>query len=215
MEQREILAIEIADKWLTEYKESGKIRKLTEEVGEFIEQVMDKNEFGMINEAGDIIYIIMHILSKNVKHSKFSLEGMLVSAALKLNSRGKEGSIFDRSKRSVNKEKNIFNFKNSLLDLGIEKQIVEDWIKVRKTKKATNSKTAFNSIINQINLSEKTANECIKLAVENSWSGFKAEWLKNNFNENNRTDNKGFKSDTTEAAIQSVKNGFVDYTPET
>lgn len=72
-----------------------------------------------------------------------------------------------------------FNFRKSLLNLEIEKQIVEDWIKVRQTKKATNTETAFNSIKKQIELSGKTANECIKIAVEKSWAGIKADWINN------------------------------------
>ena len=72
-----------------------------------------------------------------------------------------------------------FDFKTELLNLGIEKQIVEDWLKVRKTKKATNTETAFNSIKKQIELSNKPANECIKIAVEKSWAGYKFDWLKN------------------------------------
>jgi len=66
-----------------------------------------------------------------------------------------------------------------VLDLGIEKQIVEDYLKVRKTKSATNSETAFNSIKSQLEKSNLSANESIKIAVEKSWSGFKAEWINN------------------------------------
>jgi hypothetical protein len=80
----------------------------------------------------------------------------------------------------INKEKeesNKFDFKNSLLSLGIEKQIVSDWLKVRAKKKAINSETAYKSIIKQIELSGLTANECIKKAVEKSWQGFEASWL--------------------------------------
>ena len=73
----------------------------------------------------------------------------------------------------------VFNFRKSLLDLGIEKQIVEDWLKVRKTKKATNTQTAFDLIKSQIELSKLSANECIKISVGKSWSGFKAEWINN------------------------------------
>ena len=66
--------------------------------------------------------------------------------------------------------------------LGIEKQVAEDWLKVRRTKKATDTETAFNKIKKQITLSGKTANECIQIAAEESWSGFKAEWLKDKTN---------------------------------
>jgi hypothetical protein len=73
-----------------------------------------------------------------------------------------------------------FNFYNSLLSLGIEKDIVTDWLKVRKTKKATNSKIAFDAIAKELELVKGISkNEAIKLAVVKSWSGFKAIWVTN------------------------------------
>lgn len=81
---------------------------------------------------------------------------------------------------NVKEEKeNIFNFKKSLLELGIDNQIVSDWLKVRSKKKAANTETAFNAIKSEIEKSGKTANECIKEAVIKNWCGFKAEWIKN------------------------------------
>ena len=86
---------------------------------------------------------------------------------------------------SVNDNDNVinkdipFNFKTSLLNLGIEKEIIDDWLKVRKTKKAANTETAFKAICREIEKSKLTPNDCIKKAVENSWSGFKNEWLQN------------------------------------
>jgi DNA-binding transcriptional regulator YhcF (GntR family) len=71
-----------------------------------------------------------------------------------------------------------FSFKNSLIELGIEKQIIEDWLKVRKNKKAANTQTAFDAIVREIKKSGMTPNECIKKSVENSWSGFKNELVK-------------------------------------
>lgn len=78
-----------------------------------------------------------------------------------------------------------FNFKKSLLFLGVSDKIASDWLIVRKNKKATNTETAFNTINEQIRLSGLTANECIKISSENSWSGFKAKWLENLNNSQN------------------------------
>lgn len=84
-----------------------------------------------------------------------------------------------------NKEDNIkaFSFKKSLLDLGVEDSIANDWIKVRQAKKAANTETAFNAIRTQIELSGISANECVKIAAEKSWQGLKAEWIKNELND--------------------------------
>lgn len=72
-----------------------------------------------------------------------------------------------------------FNFKKELINLGIDKKVVSDWLKVRSKKKASNTETALKAIIKQIKKSGLAPNEAIKLSVENSWSGFKAEWIKN------------------------------------
>lgn len=76
------------------------------------------------------------------------------------------------------KDTKPFSFKNSLLELGISKQVVNDWLIVRKNKKASNTLTAFNKIQKEILSSHLTPDECIQIAVENSWVGFKSDWVK-------------------------------------
>ena len=71
-----------------------------------------------------------------------------------------------------------FNFKKSFLDLGVDEQILNDWLEVRKSKGSKNTKTAFESLLNKIKESGKTANECIKLSAEHSWAGFDIKWVK-------------------------------------
>jgi len=78
-----------------------------------------------------------------------------------------------------------FNFKDELLKIGISKQITNDWLVVRKNKKASNTETAFNALKEEIQKSGLTPNECIKTAVEKSWSGFYYEWLLNINTKNN------------------------------
>lgn len=72
-----------------------------------------------------------------------------------------------------------FDFKKSLLEIGVSPQVAEDWLKVRKAKKAANTETAFKRIQHEIQLSGLSADECITIAVERSWQGFKAEWVAN------------------------------------
>jgi len=71
-----------------------------------------------------------------------------------------------------------FSFYNSLIKLGANKQLVNDWLKVRKTKKATNTETAFNKFIKQYQLSGQTLDAVLEKCVEKSWSGFEADWFK-------------------------------------
>jgi len=72
-----------------------------------------------------------------------------------------------------------FSFYNSLIKLGGEKQLVSDWLKVRKNKNATNSKTAFNGFKKQLEKTNSDINKILTLCVEKSWAGFKAEWFEN------------------------------------
>ena len=71
-----------------------------------------------------------------------------------------------------------FDFKSSLLKLGIDEKIVIDWLIVRKAKKASNTETSFNKIKREIEKSKISANECIRIAVEKNWQGFEADWIK-------------------------------------
>ena len=73
-----------------------------------------------------------------------------------------------------------FNFKNELIALGVDESIASDWLKVRKNKKATNSKTAFEGLVTQFQKSGLSANECVRIATERSWSGFNVNWIKDN-----------------------------------
>lgn len=75
------------------------------------------------------------------------------------------------------KEVNKFSFLKELMGIGVERQIAEDWIKVRRNKKLTQTETAFKKTKNEIERSGRCANDCITLCVERSWGGFKAEWV--------------------------------------
>jgi len=71
-----------------------------------------------------------------------------------------------------------FNFKKEFFKLGVEKDVLEDWLKVRKSKNGVNTKTAFNKLKKEIEKSRLSANECIRIAAEKSWSGFNSNWIK-------------------------------------
>lgn len=75
--------------------------------------------------------------------------------------------------------KKTFDFRKALLDLNVEPKLVTDWLQVRAKKKATNSETAFKAIVREVQLSGYPANECIRIATENSWMGIKAQWIIN------------------------------------
>lgn len=76
-------------------------------------------------------------------------------------------------------KKLTFNFKKSLIELGVNENIVSEYLQIRKSKKAVNTETAFNSIKKEIEKTNYPANDCIQMAVKRSWAGFEAEWYLN------------------------------------
>jgi DNA-binding transcriptional regulator YhcF (GntR family) len=70
-----------------------------------------------------------------------------------------------------------FSFYNSLINLGAKKELVSDWLKVRKNKNLTNTQTAFNKFVSQYNKSGYTINEVLEKCVEKSWGGFDSDWF--------------------------------------
>ncbi len=69
-----------------------------------------------------------------------------------------------------------FSFFNSLINYGFDKNLVSDWLKVRKTKKATNTETSFNSFIKEIEKRNCNLNEILEYIIVKNWSGFKWSW---------------------------------------
>lgn len=72
-----------------------------------------------------------------------------------------------------------FNFKSELLALGVNEDVLSDWLKVRSKKKASNTKTALKALVAEIEKSGLTTNDAIEYAASKSWSGFKAQWHSN------------------------------------
>lgn len=82
-----------------------------------------------------------------------------------------------------NEPQKRFMFKNALIQLGVSPQLASDWIKVRQTKKAAQTETAFNIIAKQIKLGMEAygvdADDIVRVAIDRNWQGIKCEWLDN------------------------------------
>lgn len=70
-----------------------------------------------------------------------------------------------------------FDFLSSLRALGVSAETAREWMAVRKTKRATNTRIAFDKVAAEIAKAGRPAEDCVRLCVENSWGGFKAEWM--------------------------------------
>ena len=86
----------------------------------------------------------------------------------------------NNNENNENKKENTFSFKNEFLSLGVNKEVLADWLAVRKKKKSSNTKTAFNGLLTQIEKSGLSVPDAIQISAEKSWAGFNPEWLKSN-----------------------------------
>lgn len=164
---------------------SKKINKLKAESIANIKQLMaSKNKTEAQQVLNDCLTSVERVLSKcstevqqrfNTKatHSQLTKElNNLITKELNNNDK-QEKSGADAPAHSKDEK---FDFKKSLIDLGVDKSVAVDWMAVRKTKRATNTKTAFKKIEREIVKSGMTANDAAILAVEKSWAGFDSTW---------------------------------------
>lgn len=120
----------------------------------------------------------------------------------------KESKVNETKEEEIKKPK--FNFKKSLLDLGVDEIVVDTFLEVRKKKKAVNSELAFTKISNEIIKSGLTPNEAITIAAEKSWSGFEADWVKEkNFAQKKEKPTMRSTNEAFDEAKQFILNGGV------
>lgn len=162
----------------------------------YIKALTDLHDFGFIkiiqrakNQNTSNIVEVVKNAKASTKASTKALSKASTEATTKALSKAsttiiKHNNYITNNIQTIEKteKKEVFNFRKELINLGFEKELVEDWLKVRKTKKATNTKTALKSFINEIKKTNQDKNQILQLCVERSWSGFKATYFKNSIN---------------------------------
>ena len=72
-----------------------------------------------------------------------------------------------------------FNFRKAMLNEGFAPELVNEWLKIRKAKKAINSELAFKTFIDQVRKTNQNINAILSIIVQKQWKGFEADWLHN------------------------------------
>jgi hypothetical protein len=82
--------------------------------------------------------------------------------------------------REVGKEgKGIlaFNFVKHLIELGVDQKIIDDWMKVRKAKKSSNTEAAMNLFISEASKCGLSIPDAVLLCAGKSWAGLDSTWI--------------------------------------
>ncbi|WP_454949033.1 DUF4373 domain-containing protein [Capnocytophaga leadbetteri] len=72
-----------------------------------------------------------------------------------------------------------FNFRKAMLSEGFTPELVDEWLKIRKAKKAINTERAFKTFIEQVRKTNQDINTVLSIIVQKQWKGFEADWLHN------------------------------------
>ena len=70
-----------------------------------------------------------------------------------------------------------FNFRQAMLSAGFAADLTEDWLRIRKTKKAVNSERAFKIFLEQVQRTGQDKNTILALVVQKQWKGFESSWV--------------------------------------
>ena len=70
-----------------------------------------------------------------------------------------------------------FNFRKAMLSEGFTPELVDEWLKIRKAKKAVNTERAFKTFIEQVRKTNQDINTVLSIIVQKQWKGFEADWL--------------------------------------
>lgn len=109
------------------------------------------------------------------------------------------------------------DFKKKLLSLGVLEKHADDWIQARQKKRASFTESVIDAVIRECDKHNYPFPQAIKDCAENSWQGFKFEWLKNlnngqsnNFNANNGPNNNRTGGSKVDGTTQLL-NGEIRY----
>lgn len=92
-----------------------------------------------------------------------------------------KGSYKDKDNNKDN-NKDKYNAKAFLCSLGFDEKLIDEWFVIRKNKKLTNTETAIQGFIKEVEKTGCEKNEILRRCVENSWGGFKSTWTQKQHN---------------------------------
>ena len=79
----------------------------------------------------------------------------------------------------ISDSKAKFSFVEAHKKLGANDQLINDWLAVRKTKKASNNQTSFSRFESQLAKTNLDINTVLRICIERDWKGFDTSWLAN------------------------------------
>lgn len=70
-----------------------------------------------------------------------------------------------------------FNPSEHLLALGVGPQVIDDWLKLRKAKRAAVTVTAIDGLVREAEKSGISPEEAMRICCERGWQSFRSDWV--------------------------------------
>lgn len=118
-----------------------------------------------------LVTIIDYDIYQDLENYKGQAKGQAEDKQRTGGGQPKDTTIYVKNEKNV-KKKDTVKKPESVPD-----QIWNDWLIIRKNKKLTLTETALNGVIKQAEIAGMSIEQAIRISVENSWAGFKAEWV--------------------------------------
>lgn len=83
----------------------------------------------------------------------------------------------EQSKKGKGAGAPIFSAINVLSDLGVDDQTANDWLSIRKDKRAKVTQTAIDGIVAEAGKANLPVAEVLKMCCARGWAGFQASWV--------------------------------------
>lgn len=90
-------------------------------------------------------------------------------------------------------------------------QVWRDWIKVRKTKKAPLTETAWIGIVNQARKAGLSIQSVLEICCQRGWAGFNADWIEKTQTTKGNTNGKRSSHDELRDFLDETRNGGFEH----
>lgn len=147
---------------------------------------------------------------EELKNEQVLKQMLKQNSKLYRNENGNENESIDKGGVGEKEKKKRFSFKNEMVAYGFEPELVDDWLAIRKAKKAVNSERAFKNFITEVEKTTHDINEILKLIIFKQWRGFEAAWLEKEINQKKNADKRNIKVDTLEWFTKFAEEAFAE-----
>lgn len=74
------------------------------------------------------------------------------------------------------KKPKTFNALEALIELGVDEQVADDWLKLRRRKRADLTRTALDGLVREANKAGISPAKAVRICAERGWQSFRADW---------------------------------------